>query len=50
MTPGGGSYPDRNMGFDLRTAQERYMEEMRRRNAQAVGMPPFEGGGKKGWS
>lgn len=50
MTPGGGAYPDRNMGFDLKTAQERYMEEMRRRNAQAAGMPPLDSDGKRGRS
>ena len=50
MTPGGGAYPDRNMRFDLKTAQERYMEEMRWRNAQAAGMPPLDSDGKRGRS
>lgn len=50
MTPGGGLSPNRNMGFDLKTAQERYMEEMRRRNAQAAGMPPLDSDGKRGRS
>ena len=46
------AYPDRSMGFDLRTAQDRYMEEMRRRGAQTLGVPPppFDSDGKRGRS
>ena len=52
MTPGGGLSPNRNMGFDLKTAQDRYMEEMRRRSVQAVGAtpPPLDSDGKRGRS